>query len=405
MEYASAFLKNDFEIVAICDKHRPLLENAKKRLGDSVALYENFEDFFNHPMDAVFLANYFHEHAPYAIRFLDKGIHVLSECLPAGTMAECVQLVRAAERSSAIYMFAENYPYMKFNREMKRICQGGTLGKILFGEGEYNHPLSGNDTGFLLERRWSLRHWRSRCPATYYVTHSLGPLMISTGARPRRVTAVAASAPWEEDTAPYAAVYNGDRGALITTINDDGSVFRFTGCSQFGAHGNAYRICGEKGQMENLRGHGNTMMLRYNSWDIPEGAEEKKVYEPDWNHPKADLINKEGHGGGDFFIAEIFRDCILENKQPELDVYVGTLMSAVAILGHRSLLEEGVPYDLPDFRKEEDRVKWEKDTLTPFWGPNGEEPTLPSGSDRNYQPTQKQLENFETLVATAPKPL
>ena len=118
-EYYSAFLVNDFEIVAVCDKNPELLDLAKNRLGDGVACYIDFEEFFNHPMDAVFLANYFNEHAPYAIRFLDKGIHVLSECLPASTMAECVELVRAAERSSAIYMFAENYPYMKFNREMK----------------------------------------------------------------------------------------------------------------------------------------------------------------------------------------------------------------------------------------------------------------------------------------------
>ena len=403
-EYYSAFLVNDFEIVAVCDKNPELLDLAKNRLGDGVACYTDFEEFFNHPMDAVFLANYFNEHAPYAIRFLDRGIHVLSECLPASTMAECVQLVRAAERSSAVYMFAENYPYMKFNREMKKICEGGTLGKLLYAEGEYNHPLSGQDTGFILQRRWYPHHWRNYCPGTYYVTHSLGPLMISTGARPRRVSAFPVTNPPREEDAPYSSVCVTETAAMITTLNDDGSVFRFTGCSSFGAHGNAYRICGEKGQMENLRGHGNTMMLRYNSWDIPEGAQEKKVYEPDWNHPKAELINREGHGGGDFFIAELFRDAILENKQPELDVYVATLMSAVAILGHRSMLEEGVPYDLPDFRKEEDRVKWEKDTLTPFWGPNGEEPTLPAGAIRDYKPSPKQMENYSALIATVTKP-
>ena len=32
---------------------------------------------------AVMLVNYFYEHAPYAIRAMEKGIHVLSECTPA----------------------------------------------------------------------------------------------------------------------------------------------------------------------------------------------------------------------------------------------------------------------------------------------------------------------------------
>jgi len=403
-EYYSSFLANDFEIVAICDKNTELLETSKKRLGDKVALYTDFEDFFQHPMDAVFLSNYFHEHAPYAIRFLEKGIHVLSECLPAATMAECVQLVRAAEKSSAIYMFAENYPYMKFNREMRRLCEGGTLGKILYAEGEYNHPLSGMETGFILQRRWFPEHWRNYCPATYYVTHSLGPLMLATGALPRRVSAFPVVNPPREEDAPYAAIYSSESAAMISTMNDDGSVFRFTGCSHFGAHGNAYRICGEKGQVENLRGMGQQIMLRYNGWDIPEGGQERSLYEPEWNHPKADLIEKEGHGGGDFLIAETFRDCILENKTPDLNVYLATLMASVAILGHRSLLEGGVPYDLPDFRKEEDRAKWEKDTLTPFWGPNGEEPSLPAGYIQDYKPSAKQIENYNALIATINKP-
>ena len=264
ISYAKRF--DDVEVVALCDRSREVLRIQQAKFSQlGITFYDSFEAFICHDMDAVFLANYATEHAPYAIRFLGKGVHVLSECLPASTMAECVELVRAAERSSAVYMFAENYPYMKFNREMKKICDGGTLGRILFAEGEYNHPISGNETGFILQRRWYPHHWRNYCPGTYYVTHSLGPLMISTGARPRRVSAFPVTNPGTDVTAPYAAVYSTEVAAAITTINDDGSVFRFVGCSSFGAHGNAYRICGEKGQMENLRGHGNTMMLRYNS--------------------------------------------------------------------------------------------------------------------------------------------
>ena len=71
-------------------------------------------------MEAVFLANYFHEHTPYVIKCFEKGIHVLCECITNGTMAEGVELLRSFEKSSSIFMLAENYPQMKFNREMKR---------------------------------------------------------------------------------------------------------------------------------------------------------------------------------------------------------------------------------------------------------------------------------------------
>ena len=144
--FFDAILQCDGDLVAICDGDPVALAEAKKKVGDNVVAYDKFEDFFNHPMDAVFLANYFNEHAQYAVRYLEKGIHVLSECTAAATMADCVALVRAAEKSTAKYMLAENYPFMKFNRELKRICDGGTLGRILYAEGEYNHPVSGADT-------------------------------------------------------------------------------------------------------------------------------------------------------------------------------------------------------------------------------------------------------------------
>ncbi|MBQ4323360.1 MAG: Gfo/Idh/MocA family oxidoreductase, partial [Clostridia bacterium] len=116
-DYITALLANNADIVAICDKDEFWLNKRREQLGDSVAYYTSFDKFLEHPMDAVLLANYFNEHAPFAIRCLEKGIHVLSECTAAGTMAECVELVRAAEKSNAKYMLCENYPFMKFNRE------------------------------------------------------------------------------------------------------------------------------------------------------------------------------------------------------------------------------------------------------------------------------------------------
>ena len=131
-DIAKNFIKLGCEIVAICDNHAERRQKVIDQLGDSLAVYDDFNAFVEHDMDAVILANYFHEHAPAAIACLERGIHVFSECISNGTMAEGVALVRAAEKSTAVYMLAENYPQMKFNREMKRIVDGGTLGKILF---------------------------------------------------------------------------------------------------------------------------------------------------------------------------------------------------------------------------------------------------------------------------------
>ena len=286
------------EIVALCDFIDRRREKAAKELGDGIVQYSDFDSFIEHDMDAVILANFFHEHAPYAIKCFEKGLHVFSECISNGTMAEGIELVKAFEKSNSVYMLAENYPQMIFNREMKRICDSGTLGKILYAEGEYNHPVDPMDTSFLSDYNYFERHWRNYLPRTYYITHSLGPVMRATGATPKKVTAFAMFEANKSDFPTARRV--GDLAASVMTQNDDGSVFRITGCAAYGAHHNAYRICGTEGQIENIRGMGDKIMLRYNSWSKPEGAEETNLYDPEWNDKDEELIMKSGHGGGDF---------------------------------------------------------------------------------------------------------
>ena len=218
-----------------------------------------------------------------------------------------------------------------------------------------------------------------------------------TGATPKRVTAFAVFAPIEGASARHC----GDRVAQVMTQNDDGSVFRITGCAAYGAHHNSYRFCGTKGQIENVRGMGNKVMLRYNGWERPDDmTTADSFYEPSWNDKDESLIRKSGHGGGDYLTARNFLDCIKEGKQPEhpFDIYSAINMSSVAILAHRSMLEGGMPYDIPDFHLESERQKYESDRLTPFYGTDGDVPTLPCCSHPDYKPTERQLKAFDELL-------
>lgn len=399
MNLAKNFMLLNCDICAICDSHPQRLQKTKEVLGKSVAVYDNFDAFIEHDMDAVILANYFHKHAPYAIKCFKRGIHVFSECISNGTMAEGVELIRAFENTNCIYMLAENYPQMIFNREIKRICDTKTLGKILYAEGEYNHPGDPMDLAFLKEYTYFPKHWRNYLPRTYYITHSLGPIMHATGATPKTVTAFSVFSPLEGDSFPSES-HCGDRVSIITTQNDDGSVFRVTGCAAFGAHHNAYRVCGTEGQIENLRGMGDKVMLRYNAWSVPEGEKEISLYEPKWNDKDEALIANSGHGGSDFLTARMFLDCIRENKQPEhpFDLHSAVTMSSVGILAHRSMLEGGKPYEIPDFHLEKWRKAYENDRLTPFYGSDGTKPSIPCCSHQDFKPTEAQMKQFKKLV-------
>lgn len=388
----------DCTIAALCDFNTQRLEAAKKHIGNDVTFYRDINEFIKHDLDAVIIANYFHEHAPYVIECFKKGIHVYCECISNGTMAEGVELIRAFEKSGSVFFMGENYPQMIFNREMQRLVSGGTLGRILYAEGEYNHPVDPTDADFHKLYNYFPLHWRNFLPRSYYLTHSLGPLIKATGAIPKKVTAFNVFSPIDKDLPT--ANYVGDAVSLITTQNNDGSVFKFTGSARFGAQHNAYRICGTKGSVENLRGMGNKIMLRYNSWNKPDTCEEIMFYEPKWNDADQAFIMKSGHNGADYITARMFLEAISQNCQPEppFDIYSAVTMSSVAILAHRSMLDGGASYDIPDFKTEKARRQYENDRLTPFYGTDGSKPTIPCCSHPDFRPSEQQLEKFDKML-------
>lgn len=131
------------ELVAVCDKYEPLLNKVKEKaieVNANVTLYQHFDEFIRHPgMDAVVLANYATEHAIYAIRCMEAGKHVLSECLPCETMAQAVALIECVEKTGLVYAFAENCCYMPHTFEFWRRYAQGEIGEACYGEGEYIH--------------------------------------------------------------------------------------------------------------------------------------------------------------------------------------------------------------------------------------------------------------------------
>ena len=65
------------KLVAICDRQVPRVHDTAKKYG--VAGYSDYDKFLEHDMDGVVLANYFHEHTPFAIKALRAGKHVFVE--------------------------------------------------------------------------------------------------------------------------------------------------------------------------------------------------------------------------------------------------------------------------------------------------------------------------------------
>ena len=376
MSFARGAEAAGLELVAICDTWEEKLKKAAEEL--KVATYTDYDRFLEHDMDAVILANYFNEHAPFAIKALEAGKHVMSETSCNSTMSEGVALCRAVEKSGRIYMLAENYPYTAFNQEMRRIYKSNEIGQVTYAEGEYNHPMSADD-----RMRISVGedHWRLWTPPTYYCTHALAPLMYITETMPKKVNCLSIPCHGIDKMTMRVA----DNGMVILCRMDNGAVFRIFGLLLPG-HSNWYRVHGERGAMEITRGPGyfgpGQVRVWHEEWDLEPGEVREKTYVPEFPE-HAELSKKTGHGGGDFWTDFHFCNAIRTGEQPFLDVYRGVAMSSVGILAWKSALAEGVPFDVPDFSNEEDRKKYENDDWSPF--PKDRRPGQPAPSILGYR--------------------
>lgn len=375
------------EVVAYCDNNPEKLKGLIGSYPEMEGLtYTDYDEFLKVDMDGVVLANYFCDHASLAIKALKAGKHVLSETISNTTMAEGVELVRTVEATGKIYALLENYPYFKENLAMEAVYKTGKLGKIVYGEGEYVHPMSRDEQNSLAPGKY---HWRNWTPRTYYTTHALAPLMMMTDCMPKRVTAMASFAP---EVAKDTALQTGDAAAILMIQTDNDAVFRVNGWSQFAPHGSHYRLCCTRGGTEISPSTGKLRIV-YNHWTKPEDVEECAT-ENDYDWPDPSLgeeASKTGHGGSDFMVMYYFIKAIENGEQPYWNVYRSTAMASCAILGWRSIINGNIPYDIPDFSKEEDKRLWENDRISPFPDANGNAdvrcssiPYAPSAEDMEY---------------------
>ena len=347
---------DNVELVAICDKSPEVLERQKENLkGENIAFYDNFEDFIKHDMDAVVLANYANEHAPFAIKCLKAGKHVFSEVLPVQTMKEAVGLVEAVEESGLVYAYGENYCYMPGPYEMRKLYKEGKIGEFEYGEGEYVHNCSPIWHSITYGEE---NHWRNNMYATFYCTHSIGPLIHITGLRPVRVTGFESKMMKRHIEI---GSKSGQFGIEMIELENGGIIKSIHG----GLYKNSiwYTVYGSKGRMETGREdaqNGDVHVLYVNT-DKEEGdyaSGELVSYNPKNEQAAAAF----GHGGSDFYSMYNFIEKILGNENADtIDVYEALDMFLPGLFAYRSVLAGGVPVDIPDMRNKEIREKYRND--------------------------------------------
>ena len=347
------------EVVAICDKSPEALDAQRADAeGLDIAFYEKFDDFIEHDMDAVVLANYANEHAPFAIRCLKKGLHVFSEVLPVQNMKEAVALVEAVEESGLVYAYGENYCYMPAPYEMMKLYRQGVIGEFEYGEGEYIHNCESIWHSITYGEE---DHWRNNMYATFYCTHSLGPIIHMTGLRPVSVTGFEGGM---NQRNLRVGAKGGQFGIEMVTLENGGIIKSIHG----GLYRNSiwYSVYGSKGRLECGRedamdGHIGKLYINKDEYD--GGYETGSLNAVFPQHAPEGEVEGFGHGGSDFFSMYYFIKKILGDEDADtIDVYEALDMFLPGLFAYRSVMAGGIPMELPNLRDKTQRDKWRHDT-------------------------------------------
>ena len=347
------------EIVAICDKSHEALDAQRDRAkGCDITFYDNFADFIKHDMDAVVLANYANEHAPFAIAAMKEGKHVFSEVLPVQTLKEAVELIETVEATGKIYAYGENYCYMPAPYEMKKLYSQGKIGEIEYAECEYIHNCESIWPSITYGEE---DHWRNNMYSTFYCTHSLGPVIHATGLRPVSVTGF-------ESTMNERHARMGSKsanfGIEMVTLENGGIVKSIHG----GLYKNSiwYTMYGSKGRMECARedaecDHIHRIYVNCDEFSGGYDTGKLETYKPD--HGMKDKVENFGHGGSDFYSMWHFVEKIKGNPDADIiDVYEALDMFLPGLFAYKSILAGGIPMNIPNLRNKAERDAWRNDT-------------------------------------------
>ena len=337
----------NFEIVSGCDLN-PVMREEFGKLCPGAFITADEDEFLKQDLDVVLVATFFTSHAQDSIKALNAGKHVISEVSAFFTPAQGAALADAVERSGKIYCLAENFA----DQFVKQLWKEGVFGELSYAEFDYVHDCRGLSYSTLygdpILPGNTAHPWRSWLNFHYYCTHSLGAAMEITGTRPVRVTAAGGCKPLP-GFLPGSEM-NCMKPSFVT-MDNGGVVRNMMGASTADSH--RRRIWGtrafvdltEKSPVINLGQAGSGLKVEL----TPPETELTR------------LAEKAGHNGGDFWMLYHFADTFYNNVPLFWNIYAACDVTLTGIMAVKSEKAEGVPVDVPDFRKKEVRDRYRDD--------------------------------------------
>jgi hypothetical protein len=180
------------KITALCDLkeeriaagQRVLANNKVEKAAEFLGP-DGYDRMLDTDIDVVYNVTPWALHAPFGVKAMEKGKHVLIEVPAAVSVEECWALVETSERTGKLCMQLENCAYGEAEMLCLNLVRKGLLGEIVHAEGGYIHDLhvkcytdakpdpSEYPNGYT--NHWRLRH-NAKHKGNQYQTHGLVPL-------------------------------------------------------------------------------------------------------------------------------------------------------------------------------------------------------------------------------------
>ncbi len=368
------------KIVALCDLLPEYVDRAQQKitgagLPAAAGYCSSPEDWQKvcqrDDIDLVYVCTDWVLHTPIAVYAMEHGKHVALEVPAALTIDECWQLVNTAEKTRLHCMMLENVCYDFFEMASLNMVQQGILGEIVHVEGAYIHDLEGLMFSDYYVNRWRLEY-NAAHTGNPYPTHAIGPLCqlldIHRGDRMEYLVSVSTGQfnMTEEATQRYGAgspeagrEYKlGDMNTTVVRTARGKTIMIQHDVSNPRPYNRLFSITGTKGFICKYPVEGIALAPDAHNF-LPE--DKRKELMAKYEHPISKEIGEKarevgGHGGMDFIMDYRLIYCLRNGLPLDQDVYDAAEWSSLVELTEQSVLNGGMPVEIPDFT----RGAWDK---------------------------------------------
>ncbi len=329
------------KVTAVCDLRDDRLELLQARYECDVA-YKDFHDLIaDKNVDAVAVFTPAPLHTYMAVEAMKAGKHVIS-AVPAGnSLDECRQLIDTVKKTGMLYMMAETSFYRDEIIACRDFAREGKFGTIMYSEAEYHHEglvkLMFDERGFPT--------WRHGLPPMFYPTHCTGMIIPVTGERLVEVSAIG----WgDRHEVLRTNIYNNPFWNTTAFFKTSGGHSARVSVFWHVASGGTERgqFYGDKMSFLMSRPGGQPATIGYPN---PNHRMEPFEVPNFWDRLPEPLRRGSGHGGSHTFITHEFVSAIVDERQPEVDVYEAVAYTAPGFYAHQSALQGGRPIRIEDF--------------------------------------------------------